>query len=77
MTLNIPIPDNLDESLVRRLDRAAREAVAAQLSAARASGGKLSPQESRRRLDFFGQWVKQVPARPGPALDTRREVIYE
>ncbi len=31
MTVIIPIPDNLDEALVRELDQAAREAVAVRL----------------------------------------------
>ncbi|MBI4581925.1 MAG: UPF0175 family protein [Planctomycetes bacterium] len=31
MTVTVPIPDNLDEALVRELDQAAREAVAVRL----------------------------------------------
>ncbi len=53
MTVTIPIPDNLDEALVRELDQAAREAVAVRLY----REGKLSHGQF---ADFLGIGRGQV-----------------
>jgi hypothetical protein len=36
-----------------------------------------APSDPESRLANFHRWVKAVPVRPGPSLDTRRETIYE
>jgi predicted HTH domain antitoxin len=61
MTVTIPLPDNLDEALVRELDHAAREAVAARLY----REGKLSHGQFAKFLNIGRGEVDEVLARHG------------
>ena len=54
-----------DKASVASLDQAAENELLAM---------PFSPEE---RLHQFRNWVVKVPARPGPAVDTDREAIYD
>lgn len=61
MTVTIPLPDNLDEALLRELDHAAREAVAVRLY----REGKLSHGQFATLLGIGRGEVDDVLARYG------------
>lgn len=73
MTLSIPIPENLDQSLVRRLDRFAREAVAVGLY----REGKLSHGKFAEYLGVPRGEVDEVLGRYGVSDEFTAEEIAE
>jgi len=73
MTLNISIPDGLDDHLIRDLDQAAREAIAVRLY----SEGKLLHKHFAQFLDLDRWQADEVRFRHGIAEMTPEELRHE
>jgi predicted HTH domain antitoxin len=73
MTLHIPIPADIDEALVRRLDQDAREAIAVRLY----REGKLSHGQFAKYLSVDRGRVDEILGRHGVADEFTAEEIAE
>jgi predicted HTH domain antitoxin len=73
MTLQIPIPENIDEALIQRLDREAREAVAVRLY----KEGKLSHGQFADYLQIDRSQAEDVLGRHGIVDYTPERVSEE